>query len=546
VQTFAAPPEVSSLSPAGGQRGTSFVITAAGKLATEDQWWCSAAGVSFGKTDKPAEWKVTIAPDAPSGPSLVVVHNQEGAASPLWFSIGTLPETAETEPNDAWNEGHKLEKLPITINGTLNKAHDVDGFRVPLQKGQTMAALVEAYTLGSMVDVMAHVVDPGGQRVHTSSDGRNLDPEFTFTASQNGWHTIQLAGFPHPPTANVAFTGGLSLVYRLHLSTGPVTTHAFPPVASRQVHQAVQLHGIHSAKDTTHTIMPRDSQSSGDLLITELPNAFQPTQTVERKNAVPLTTETEPNNTAADATPMERGLAVGILQTKGDQDCYVITLKKGDKLGTRIWAKALGARADLQLQIEDPAGKVIASNDDFQDQPDPEIQWTAASDGPHQIRIKSLMDEHGDSCHYVLEAQTAQPRIQATLSGKPAAVLETGKSTDLKATIKRLHGHSNPLLLRAANLPPGVTAAEVEAPAKTGEVTIQLKAAADVVSASGPIELHLVEKENPAAITQVQADLRGENLRGTSLLDRTPTIWLTVKGKPPPPISAPTPDSKKQ
>lgn len=413
---------------------------------------------------------MTIAPGAPTGPCLVIAHNKDGASSPLWFSIGTRPETAETEPNDAWNEGQKLEKLPVTINGALNKAHDVDGYRLQLRKGQTMAALVEAYSLGSMVDVMAHVVNPKGQRVLTASDGRNLDPEFTFTAAEDSWHTIQLVGFPHPPTANVAFTGGSNLVYRLHLDDGPVTTHSFPAVASKEADQTVQLRGINHGDSTVHVITAKEPRISGELLMVELPHAFLPTQMVERTKGLPLTTEKEPNDTTTTATPVELGLAAGILQSKGDQDRYVITLKKGEKIGTRVWAKALGAKADLHLQIEDPAGKTITSNDDFQDQPDPEVQWTATTDGPHQIRIQSLMEEYGDACHYVLDVQLAQPRFTATLSGKPAALLEAGKIVELKATIKRLHGHKSPLVLRAVKLPSGITAADVEVPEKAGEV----------------------------------------------------------------------------
>ncbi len=545
TQTLAAPPEVSSLSPAGGQRGTSFIVTAVGKLAADDQWWCSTPGVNFAKTDKPTEWKVTIPPESPAGPCLIIPHNPDGASSPLWFSIGTQPEVTETEPNDAWDEGPKLEKLPLTLNGTLNKTNDVDGFRVLLKKGQSLAALVEAYSLGSLVDVMAHLVDTKGQRILTASDGRNLDPDFTFTATEDGWHTIQLAGFPHPPTANVAFTGGPSLVYRLHLSTGPVPTHPFPALASRSEDQQVRLQGIQPSENITHTIQPKDVRPAGDLLIAELPHALQPFQMVERKETVPLTQESEPNDDVSTATPMDRGLAAGVLQTKGDQDRYVITLKKGDRIGARIWAKALGAKADLHLQIEDPAGKIITSIDDFQDQPDPEVQWTATSDGPHQIRIQSLMEEHGPTCHYVLEAQTAQPRLVATLNGKPAAVLEAGQTTEFKATLKRLHGHSAPLLLRATNLPPGITAPDIEVPEKASEATLKLTASKDAPSASGPIELHLVEKENPSTITKVETDLRGENRRGTSLLDRTPILWLTVKGKPTPPVTTPPTIEKK-
>lgn len=535
---WSAGPQLTSLTPVGGQRGTSFVVTVAGKHEKTDKWWCSARGVTFTSTEKVTEWKVDIAPDAPLGPCLLILHNSEGATAPKWFSIGSLPEAAETEPNDSLSEAQTLEKLPVILNGALNRTNDVDGFQVLLKQGQTLSAAVDAYALGSMVDVIAHVVNPAGQRVLTASDGRNLDPQFHYTATEDGWHTVQLAGFPHPPTANIAFTGSSAIVYRLHLSYEPVTTHAYPAVASLTKEQAVQLRGTSLPKEPAHVINQASVRSSGSLLLTELPHAFFPVQTVARSDSTTLALETEPNNDRKKATPIQRGLIAGVLQTKGDEDRFVITLKKGDKLGARVWAKTLGSAADLHLQIEDPTGKIITSNDDFQDQPDPEVQWTAAADGDHQVRVKSLMDEHGETCHYVLAIEDAKPRFTATLSGNPSVVLEAGKTAEFKVTIKRLHSHKAPLVLRAADLPPSVTADEVDVPEKAGEVTLKLKAAEDAASTSAPIRLQVTSKENPSETQSVEADLRGENRRGTSLLDTTDLIWLTLKGK------APTNDTK--
>jgi hypothetical protein len=58
-----------------------------------------------------------------------------------------------------------MDKLPVCVNARLDKSGDMDGYRVKLAVGQTLVARVEAYSLGSGVDIMTHVLDEQGVRV---------------------------------------------------------------------------------------------------------------------------------------------------------------------------------------------------------------------------------------------------------------------------------------------------------------------------------------------------------------------------------------------
>ena len=84
-------------------------------------------------------------------------------------------------------------------------------------------------------------------------------------------------------------------------------------------------------------------------------------------------------------------------------------------------------------------------------------------------------------------------------------------------------------------LPPGVTADAVPTPAKGGDFTVKLNAASNAVLSNGPIQLVLATKDEKAPIISHAAtlDLRGDVRRGTSLLDQTDSIWLTVLPAPP-------------
>ncbi len=519
----AAPPKVDALFPSGGQIGTEFLVTAAGKIEGEPQWWTDAPGVEFKPTDQPDEWKVAISPDTPAGLYQIILYNGEGAAPTRWFSVGKFPETAEVEPNDELAKGQVVENLPICINGRLDKAGDVDGYQLSLKAGETLVAMAEAYTLGSPVDVLAHVVNPGGVRVGTFSDGRNLDPLIAFTAPADGFYTLQIAGFAHPPAADVEFAGGPAVVYRLHLTTGPVVTHIHPAVWVADETAGVEAHGFNlDGTARIHSIVPRPRRGPGDFVLVDLPHTIMPVQAVYHEG--PLMREPE-----EAATPAGPGVTGGLL---ADEDRYAIEMSKGQRLEARVWAKSLGLPLDASLRIEDPDGKAIATVDDFDGQPDPLVQWTAGADGVYQIVVHGTMRREGEAFHYVLGIGEPVPSWRATFADPKALILDAGESVTLKINVKQSNGHKQPLEMRVEGLPVDVHSEKVEVPEKDGDLEIKLTAGSDAASSNQPVTVVVVRKEDGVVLGTATASLRGDQARGSSLLDETDQLWLTVKPKP--------------
>ena len=116
-----------------------------------------------------------------------------------------------------------------------------------------------------------------------------------------------------------------------------------------------------------------------------------------------------------------------------------------------------------------------------------------------------------------------------TLPAPQKLSLERGKTASLKVGIKLLNGFKEALVLRAAGLPPGVHAAEVAVPEKGGDVEIQFQAAANAPGGVQAVTLAAWTRTEPARQYPAEYPLRGENGRGTSLLDRAQAVWLTVK-----------------
>lgn len=522
-------PVLQALFPAGGQVGSTFTMAAIGKLDDKVTLWTETPGLTLTPSGKKREWNATLSKEAMPGLYLIHAVNAEGASEPRWFSVGTLPEITEAEPNDAWEKPQVLQQMPASINGKLDKSGDVDGYSLKLREGQTLVGRVEAYSLGSGVDVMAHVVNEAGERVLTASDGRNLDPDIVFKAPKDGRYMVQIAGFSHPPTADERFTGGATVVYRLHLSSGPVVTQLFPAAVMKAGKTEFTLYGHNldqsKLKATVDNAQLRNIEDGTAQV--SLPNALVPLQVVLCDKAP--TAEKEPNDTKEQATPVEAGCVGGRISGKEDVDRYAITLKKGERMEARVWSKELGLPLDSLIKIEAPDGKITSTVDDAGASADPRAQWNAAVDGVYQVIVSDLFHKGSEDAAYVLELGTPQPGYSVTLADAKPIVLSAGKTVNLKATFKFRNGFKGPLAVRLGNLPTGVFCPETPVPEKGGEVELKIQAAANVAAASQPINVTIWDKAEPPRFQRVEGPLRGEAVRGTSLRDSGPTIWLTVK-----------------
>ena len=521
-------PKLEALFPAGGQVGSSFVVTASGRIEADAHLWTDTTGVYLVPNGKKREWQVTLTPEAKPGLFLIHAANADGASEPRWFSIGTLPEVAEVEPNDEAGKGQPMDTLPVCVNARLDKSGDMDGYRVKLAAGQTLVARVEAYSLGSGVDMMAHVLDEQGVRVLTASDDRNLDPLIVFKAAKAGIYTVQVAGFAHPPAADVRFTGGQTVVYRLQLTQGPTVTQVFPAAVAETGKTELELVGSNlDPKKTKHVVDAALLTRDGDIGLILPPGLLAPVQVLITPKAA--STEKEPNNNQETAMPIQAGAVGGRIADKNDVDRYAVAMKTGDKLQARVVAKRLGLPLDALLKIEGPDGKLITTADDQSEQlPDPQAVWTAALDGVHQVVVEDLFHQGGPDKAYVLEVRPPLPAYEVTMAEAKPLKVTAGKTISLKVTVKLLNGFKDPLVVRVSGLPAGVHAPEVAVPEKGGEVEVKLTAASNAMPSGQLIQVSVWTKAEPGLHQQAKGPLRGESLRGTSLLDSTPQFWLAV------------------
>jgi hypothetical protein len=257
------------------------------------------------------KFTVEIATNASDGPHLIRVFNEQGASAPRFLIVTREPQAVEREPNDDYSKPQRVDHLPVSLNGRLDKSGDVDSFAVTLEAGQTLIASIEAYTLASPVDAVLRLVDSRGVQVALNhDDGRTLDPFLAWTAKTAGTYVLQVFGFAYPATSDVNFTGGAACVYRLHLSRGPYLGYTLPLGVQRGKRTTLRLFGWNLASD-----LGREFEFDGSSLSADQRQAVLQVPGIENALTLPAvdgveSIEKEPNDSASEATQLDLPVAV--------------------------------------------------------------------------------------------------------------------------------------------------------------------------------------------------------------------------------------------
>ncbi|MGV3662226.1 MAG: hypothetical protein ACO1TE_18715 [Prosthecobacter sp.] len=509
-------PGFESLSPAGGKAGTTFEVKVAGKGLDKGgpQGWCSNPGVKITPAPgaKPGSglWSIEIAKDAAPGPCLVRFFHDEGATPPRIFEVGTLEEFTEAEPNDAFKDAKSAAsssapdakaapRMNATLNGVLAKEGDADTWALRVQKGKAITLELHGYSLGSSMDPAMRLLDARGVELASSHDTHNLDPVIRHTPAADGVLYAQVFAFVHPPQADIAFKGTANHIYRLHVIDSAQSSSSSTPGAPPT---------------------PKDSKDTKDSASTSL---------------APFTLH-------------------GIISAPTTEATHLLTAKKGDDLRIAVRAKAIRSPLEALLRIEsaDGSGKILAQNDDAESISsgnsatalDPSLHWKAPADGTYKLVISDRFQNGSPDHRYELSVQPWKPSVTAVLDTHAYRV-EPGKTAEIKLTVKFDGTYPDKLRARATGLPPGLTAAEVEVPAKGGEVKLTLKAAADAAPAQVPFSVELVPVPAAPPKAESKADVAKPETKPKSKAEAeastaTPPAAAPIPAASPPVVPAAT------
>ena len=371
------------------------------------------------------------------------------------------------------------------------------------------------------------IVDSEGQVLAFNHDGSTLDPILGWTAPRDGTFIVQLMGFAYPASSSVQFTGGEGCVYRLHLSTAPFAKVVFPLAVQRGKTAEVKVAGWNLPEAKISLVATAGEGTNGLLELPETGGA------AVRLSDFSEHVEQEPNEVAAGSQLLEVPAGCsGRIGADGDEDRFRFTALKGRSYDIGLSSGRLSP-LDAWLRIENSAGKELARADDAGSSRDPRLVWTAPSDGEHVIAVGEVTHRGGENFLYHLTIAEAVPMVSATASAASATV-ESGKTSELKVTVKFLHGFKAKLELQAKGLPAGLSAEPVEVPEKGGEVVVKLAALSEAAPGGQPLQLTLREieggREYPVvfALNSVGEDNGVPQGYAELLINTTDQLWLTV------------------
>jgi len=529
----AAAPAPEFIFPAGGKPGPTFNVTVGGKL---DGWpvgvWTDHAGLVFKATTNSGAFTVSIAADVPPGPHLVRFFNDDGAAEPRTFVVGTRDEVLEVEPNDDFRKAQLVDKSAVVVNGRLEKAGDVDSFAIRAEQGKWIVAAVDCYALGASVDPVLQILDERGVRVALNHDTHNLDALVAWQAPHTGTYIVQLLGFAHPPAADVAAKGSPAYVYRLTLTTGPFVRSTFPMGLKRGAKGAVELVGWNLPKAAQPVDGTRVAAAEQLLFLPAAPTGD--TLWLDVADAADVA-EQEPNDSSAQAQPVAFPATVnGRIGRPGDVDRFAFPAKKNERFNFQMRAVGLRSPMAARLRVEDTNG-VSLTEQLGGDLSDPRLGWNAPADGTYVLAVSDMYGQGGPEWLYRVKTAPAPPNFTATVPSH-ALTIENGKTNEIRLTLARNEGFKDKLTLAVKGLPAGVIARIPSVSDKDNEVKIELVAASDARAANVPIEFIFSAPEvHPPMSRPATYSMRGTEPRGDRLVNDGHVAWLTVVNKPAPP-----------
>lgn len=468
----AEPPQLSLLVPFGGQVGTTLAVEATGKFPEWPvQIWSSdprVQGVCLADTGK---LELRIAADAQPGLGWIRCYTPQGASAVQPFLIGTAPHSSETEPNNNLSEAIRIEKLPATLCGRLDKTADVDLVAVQLEAQQWFSAGIDAVKwLASPADMSLQLLDSRGFVVAENLDHVGLDPYLEYQAPAAGTYFVRAFGFPATPNSTIAFGGGSDWIYRLRLS------------------------------------------AKRDPFSTTLDYANQSLVFAERQHLPP-----------GAHTSLEQALglqlpifASGVICTPRQTDYVRFAASAGSSYRVRIMARQFGSPLDPALSILDTSGKQLAQQDDLAKQPDPELVWKAPAAGEYVAAISDFHRFGADDFHYWLLVEEVVPSFSISLSTNLISA-KTQQETEIAVAINR-QSFSNELSIFIEGLPAAITAsAEISKSGSDSEKKVTLRLTASEPW-QGPISLSVEPVDSSAERKTISADSTGKPL------------WLSVVG----------------
>lgn len=320
-------PVVTRVAPRGGQVGTRLLLRLEGVNLGEMQT------IEVSLLPAAEEGRLILTPDTPNGPAL-----------PFTLYTGTDPEMTEVEPNDTAATATPIDRLPIVVNGTIDRDGDFDLYRLRLSEPRRLAVELFADRIGARLDAAIRLRDGAGRPIAQNDDAVGVDPRLEQAFVEPGEYQIEVRAADG--------RGGPDAFYRLRIAEpgGPdftlTTQPANPNVgrggAARISVRARRLNGFAGAISVRVEGLPDGVEASPamiragkDLVQFTLSAA---TDAVLAAGNLHIIGEAEINGRTVrrTATPMESPVSIGARRPEVPAAFHLVTVTDAPPITLRL------------------------------------------------------------------------------------------------------------------------------------------------------------------------------------------------------------------
>ncbi len=148
----------------------------------------------------------------------LTVSSDEMTSNAVPFSLDSLPECVDTEPNDDTDSAASVT-LPMIVNGKIDRSGDWDVFRFEGRAGEELVMEVTARRLDSPLDSILELLDATGNRLAFNDDHEDkFDDVRTHHADSLICCTLPRDDSYYVRLGDAQSHGGPEYAYRLRLS----------------------------------------------------------------------------------------------------------------------------------------------------------------------------------------------------------------------------------------------------------------------------------------------------------------------------------------
>ncbi|MEI6676308.1 MAG: PPC domain-containing protein [Verrucomicrobiota bacterium] len=437
--------------------------------------------------------RMKVTPDAPPGKREVRLLTPNGLSNPMVFLVGVLPEVMEVDPNDKPADvAASPVKIPAVINGRILPG-DVDCFSFDARAGMKLTVAVAAREL---IPYLADAV-PGWFQANISlldskqheigfSDDfcYRPDPLLCVSIPTDGRYTLRIR--------DSICRGREDFIYRISVGELPCLTEQFP--AGGQIHTKVDVRVAGwNLPERTLTVDAGDTPGLRNIGLQAPAIGFVRFEAGSFPEFVATVSDAKPGVPWELSFPC---VANALISKPGEHDVFAVRLQAGAEVVAEIRARRLGSPLDSMLRVTDADGKLIVSNDDYDDptaglethHADSRVAFTAPKEGIYQFHVSDTQSKGSRAHAYRLTIAPPQPGFDLRIV--PSGINgRAGAMVPITAHVMRHDGFTGAIDLSLKDAPPGFGLAGAKIPAGTDSVRLSVKMPNEAGAAPVPLAI---------------------------------------------------------